>query len=148
MWLHYIWYRIKIGCQINTVPTHTCSLDKGVAITRGGGGVLFWTLRHIMLMQDGTPTGLYIPVHLRSVGCTSPGGPGPGWAGAGSFSVDLGERPTPWDGALVGLLGHGLEGRASRDKVIEAPPPALDTQVTGAYKRLKSARQVRRHVGW
>ena len=36
MWLHYIWYRIKYG------PYAYCSLDKGVARTkgwgRGGGG--------------------------------------------------------------------------------------------------------------
>ena len=43
MWLHYIWYRIEIRYQINTVPTPTVAwtrawLLQGGGVPAGGGG--------------------------------------------------------------------------------------------------------------
>ena len=43
MWLHYVWYRIKIRSQINTVPTPTVAWTRAQLI-QGGGGVLSPTL--------------------------------------------------------------------------------------------------------
>ena len=37
MWLHYIWYRIKIRYQINTVPTPTVGWTRAWLLQRGGG---------------------------------------------------------------------------------------------------------------
>ena len=37
MWLHYIWYQIKIRSQINTVPTPTVAWTRAWLIQRGGG---------------------------------------------------------------------------------------------------------------
>ena len=38
MWLHYVWYRIKSYVPNEYGPYTYCSLDKGVAYTKGGGG--------------------------------------------------------------------------------------------------------------
>jgi len=38
MWLHYIWYQIKIRYQINTVPTPTVAWTR-VWLLQGGRGV-------------------------------------------------------------------------------------------------------------
>ena len=38
MWLHYMWYRIKIRYQINTVPTPTVAWTRAWLL-QGGGGV-------------------------------------------------------------------------------------------------------------
>ena len=38
MWLHYIWYRIKIRYQINTVPTPTVAWTRAWLLQEGGGG--------------------------------------------------------------------------------------------------------------
>ena len=40
MWLHYVWYRIKIRYQINTVPTPTVAWTTAWRIQRGGGGTI------------------------------------------------------------------------------------------------------------
>ena len=37
MWLHYIWYRIKIRSQSNTVPTPTVAWTRVWLLQRGGG---------------------------------------------------------------------------------------------------------------
>ena len=37
MWLHYVWYRIKIRYQINTVPTPTAAWTRAWLGQRGGG---------------------------------------------------------------------------------------------------------------
>ena len=39
MWLHYIWYRIKLGATL-LQSLRRCSLDKGVAHTMGERGVI------------------------------------------------------------------------------------------------------------
>ena len=45
MWLHYIWYRIKIRYQIKTVPTPTVAWTRARLLQRGGGGLkLFLTM--------------------------------------------------------------------------------------------------------
>ena len=38
MWLHYIWYRIKIRYQINTVPTPTVAWTRAWLYYKGEGG--------------------------------------------------------------------------------------------------------------
>ena len=41
MWVHYVWYRIKIRSQINTVPTPTVAWTRAQLIQMGGGRTTF-----------------------------------------------------------------------------------------------------------
>ena len=38
MWLHYVWYQMKIRSHINTVPTTTVGWTRAQLIQEGGGG--------------------------------------------------------------------------------------------------------------